>query len=299
MAFIETTLLWGFFEYQLEVRKLSRRSVIDMKCTYRALQEFCTAQGIQAEIWSLSFEEYVRWVNWLRDKGAKRKSINKMLSQVRTLIDYCWQIEKLNRNVLDGFHVRNEDPTPVFDQLSIEEAQRLMAAYGKNSKGERRNRAVMILLYGCGLRNQELCDLDVTSVDLDRQELQVSGKGPKQRVVPLSSAVYSELLAYLRDRSAKRGPLFKTEIKHARIRQRNVSDIVDGAVLRAKLGKRVTPKTFRHAFASHLLDQGVDISVISMLMGHRSPSETGVYIHAQTKNLESAIFQLPPTKEGK
>lgn len=293
MPFIETSLIKGFLEYQGDVRKLRPRTLIDMRCTFRSLQEFCENEVIAHEIWELSLKDFMHWVNFLRKRNQSTKSINKMLSHVRSLIEYAWQIERLDRNVLDGFFVKGEETTPIYDQLTVEEARKLVTAFGKVNAQERRCRMIMVLLYGCGLRTAELCDLDVAGVDVERQELQVIGKGSKRRVIPISDAVFSELLIYLRDRKGSRGPLFRTEAKAARLRSHDVSDVVNEAVKRSGIRKAITPRTLRHAFASHLLEQGIDIAVISMLMGHRSPSETGVYIHAQEKNLRAAVFKMP------
>lgn len=289
----------GFLEYQAEVRKLRPRTIVDIRCTLRSLQSYCASELKDQEIWRLPLNDYIRWVNRLQERGQSTKSINKMLSHVRSLIDYAWQMEKLDRNVLDGFYLKGREETPIYDQLSIEEARRLITAFGKANSKERWCRTIMVLLYGCGLRTQELCDLDVSSIDLDRQEIQVIGKGQRRRVIPVSDAVFAELVVYLRDRKGKRGSLFKTEIKGARLNSHVVSGIVRAAAERSGIKKEITPRTLRHAFASHLLDQGVDIAVIAMLMGHRSPSETGVYIHAQEKNLRAAVYEMPVKEDGK
>ncbi|NJM09473.1 MAG: tyrosine-type recombinase/integrase [Bdellovibrionaceae bacterium] len=291
-----TSVVLGHLEYQLQVKKLKPLTVNDIRCSLRKVDRFCKAKGLQKDLWQLSLQEYIQWINWLQEQKQTAKSINKMLSHVRSLIDYAWQIEKVDRNVLDGFYLKEPETTAIYDQLTIEEAQNLVKAFGKISRTERRLRAVMLMLYGCGLRTLELCRLSVNDIDLDRQEVRVHGKGDKERVIPLSDPVFSELLVYLRDRNSKRGPLFRTEIKKTALGNKDVGDIVQMAVARAGLKKTITPRTLRHAFASHLLDQGVDIGVISMLMGHRSPSETGIYIHAQEKSLKAAVFKM--TKES-
>lgn len=286
----------GHLEYQREVKKLTHLTLNDIKCSLRKVQRFCEHEKLERDLWQLSLQEYIRWINWLQEQKQSSKSINKMLSHVRSLIDYAWQIEKLDRNVLDGFYLKQKEESPIYDQLSIEEAQGLVRAFGKESKAERRLRTVILLLYGCGLRTRELCGLNITDIDIERKELHVFGKGEKQRVIPLSDPVFAELMVYLNDRNKKRGSLFRTEFKKTTLAPRDVLDIVQAAVIRSGLKKTITPKTLRHAFASHLLDQGVDISVIAMLMGHRTPRETGVYIHAQEKNLKAAIFKM--AKEG-
>jgi integrase/recombinase XerD len=292
MIEIFSSVVLGHLEYQLQVKKLTPLTIKDIRCTLKKVDSFCRETGLSKDLWHLSLQEYIRWINWLQEKKYTVRSINKMLSHVRSLIDYAWQIEKVDRNVLDGFYLKEPEATPIYDQLTIEEAQKLVKAFGKASRAERRLRTVMLVLYGCGLRTLEVCRLSMSDIDTDRQEIRVHGKGDKERVIPLSDPVFAELLVYLKDRNKKRGPLFVTEVKKTGLRHKDVGDIVQMAVLRTGLKKAITPRTLRHAFASHLLDQGVDISVISMLMGHRSPSETGVYIHAQEKNLKAAVYQM-------
>lgn len=152
---------------------------------------------------------------------------------------------------------------------------------------------MILLLYGCGLRTCELCGLDVGHVDQERGELKVlKAKGDRPRTVPIPDGVYTELLAYLLERGGKRGALFRTEAKRRRIGSHHVAAVVRDAARRAKLDGRVTARTLRHTFATHLMDRGVDLAVIASLMGHRSPSETGVYLHVLPQRRESAVREL-------
>ena len=102
--------------------------------------------------------------------------------------------------------------------------------------------------------------------------------------------IFTELLAYLNDRRASKGILFRTLIKKTGLSIKDVGDVVAEGAKRAGLVKQITPKTLRHTFASHLADQGVDIGVIAKLMGHRSPQETSIYLHAPKHVLNQTVF---------
>jgi integrase/recombinase XerD len=133
---------------------------------------------------------------------------------------------------------------------------------------------------------------DVTDVAKERQELTIrKAKGDTPRVIPIPNGVYSELLAYLLEHY-RRGPLFRTAHLARRIRSHEVCDIVSQAATRAGLDASVTARTLRHSFATHLMDRGVDLAVIASLMGHRSPQETGVYLHVLPGRAESAVKSL-------
>jgi site-specific recombinase XerD len=107
--------------------------------------------------------------------------------------------------------------------------------------------------------------------------------------VPVPEGVFVELLAYLHERGGRRGALFKTLVKRTRLANKDVVAIVLAAARRAGLAADVKPKTLRHSFATHLMDRGVDLGVIASLMGHRSPQETGVYLHVLPSRKEQAV----------
>ena len=115
---------------------------------------------------------------------------------------------------------------------------------------------MILLLYGCGLEQGELCRLDTQDIDLERQEVFIrEAKGDIQRRVPVPDGVWTELLAYLAHRGKKRGALFKTEIKRTRIRENDVLLLaVHAASKRAGFSDTLMPKTLRHSFATHLMD---------------------------------------------
>ena len=155
---------------------------------------------------------------------------------------------------------------------------------------------VILLLYGCGLRTKELCDLRLQDIDTTRREVLVrAGKGDRQRMVPLPEMVYTELLAYLLERGGKRGPLLRTEKFGKYLRAKNVCEVVCLAAERAGIKRDVTPKALRHSYATHLMDRNVDLAVISRLMGHRSPAETGVYLHVLKDRPQRAVNRLDLT----
>jgi integrase/recombinase XerD len=287
----------GYLEYCRNVKKLTHNTVKDIKCGINRLVIYCKKAGVSKECWELTLPEYIRWINYCREEGHSPKHINKNLSHVRGLIGYVWRLEKVDRNVLEGYYIQDSDQRKEVDVLTVEEARRIVNAFSVNSRDERRNRLIMLLLYGCGLRNGELCGLSVQDIDQERREIKVTGKG-KERVIPVMDGVYTEILAYLHDRRTSKGPMFKTLIKKTRLRINDVIKIVDEASKRAGLNKRPTPKSIRHTFASHLADRGVDIAVIAKLMGHRSPRETSVYLHASKDRLNETVFENMNNKKG-
>ena len=283
----------GFLDYQLQVRRLSVNSLRDMRCTLRRAVLMLEQIRPGLLLWQLSLEDYLQWVNRKREAGYSTQSINKELSHLRGLLDYTWRSGRCDRNVLDRLTLEDNANRQVPAFLTLEQARQLIEATAAGTKGERRDRLILLLLYGCGLRTSELCQLDLADVDLERQEVVVRhGKGDRARRIPVPEAVWTAVLAYLAERKGKRGALLRTAKKQVRLRVQDVCEVVSAAAQKAGLAQALTPKMLRHSFATHLMDRGVDLAVIASLMGHRSAHETGVYLHRLPGRAEAAVNLL-------
>ena len=288
-AEIMDPLIEGYLSYLAKVGRKTPRTIIDVRCTLRR-----AIAGLASDVplWQLKLEDYLHWLEAERQKGSTETTLAKYLSHVRGLLEYAWRSGRSQRNVLDGFSLKHTIRRGPPKSLSLEEAERLIEATAVPGATARRDRMVILLLYGCGLRTDELCSLDVAHVNRERHELLVfKAKGDRPRAIPIPETVYTELLAYLLDHG-KRGALFRTTIRKSRLRVNDVCEIVRAAVRRASLPDYVTPRTLRHSFATHLMDRGVDLAVIASLMGHRSPQETGVYLHVLPGRTEAAVGKL-------
>jgi integrase/recombinase XerD len=282
----------GYLAYLAEVRRQSPRTVIDVRCTLRRISAAMAQRHPGTPLWCLRLEAYLHWLEEERRGGCSGPSLCKYISHLRGLLDYAWRSGRAERNVLDGFQLQDDGHRRVPAVLTVAEAQRLVQACPRGTALERQERVLVLVLYGCGLRTNEVCQLNVQDVDRERGELQVwHGKGDRQRVVPIPEGVFTEVLAYLLERGGRRGPLFRTAAQRQRLSATVVCDVVSRAAQRAGLGE-VTPKVLRHSYATHLMDRGVDLAVIASLMGHRSPAETGVYLHVLGDQPRCAVAQL-------
>lgn len=287
------TLIEGYLGYKRDVSRLTPRSIIDMRCSLTRVVRRMAEIRPDVPPWRLKLEDFLRYVELEREAQASTSAIAKYITHARGLLEYAWRSGRAERNVLDGFDLQDKGRLKAPRSLSLEEAERLVNACPRASAHQRRDRLIVLLLYGCGLRTHELCALNVDHVSTERRALDLwTAKGDKPRTVPMPDGVYVELLAYLHERGGKRGALFKTDIKRRRVSNRDVADIVREAVLRANLSPDIKPKTLRHSFATHLMDRGVDLGVIASLMGHRSPKETGVYLHVLPGRKEAAVRHL-------
>jgi site-specific recombinase XerD len=288
----------GYLSYLRDVQRKRPRTIIDVRCTLKQLSAFMAKTRPGTPVWKLGLDDFLAWLNAGRETGRSESVLAKDLSHVRGLLDHTWRSGRCDRNVLDGFSMQHSMPKTPPRSLTLEEAQRLVHACRRGSADERRARLVVLLLYGCGLRTSELVGLDVEDVIVERQEIFVKhGKGGFQRTIPVPASVFTELLAYMTERGGKRGPLLRTLARRRRLGPKDVGDIVKSAAIAAGLDGRVTARTLRHTFGTHLMDRGVDLAVISSLMGHRSPTETGVYLHVLPGRSEAAVRTLEDNEE--
>jgi site-specific recombinase XerD len=283
-------LIEGYLRYLDKVGRKTPRTIIDVRCTLRR-----AIAGLRpgVPLWHAKLEDYLHWLEAERQKGCTESTLAKYLSHVRGLLEYAWRSCHTDRNVLDGFSLQHTIRRTAPKSLTLEEAERLIEATAGTGATARRDRLVVLLLYGCGLRTSELCSLDVADVNRERHELIVlTTKGDRPRAIPIPDPVYTELLAYLIDHG-KRGALFRTVVRRSRLSLKDVCEIVRNIARQAGLPDYVTPRTLRHSFATHLMDRGVDLAIIASLMGHRSPQETGVYLHVLPGRPQAAVSKLP------
>lgn len=290
-------LIEGYLAYLRDVSRKAPKTVRDVRCSLKRISTRMQRIRPEEPLWKLPLRDFMTWLEGEREDGASPQSLAKYLSHVRGLLDYAWRSGRAQRNVLDGFTIQDARHPTKPRCLTMEEARRLVESCARRSREHRRNRVMILLLYGCGLRTDELCQLRIQDIDRERQELfVVRGKGDRQRHIPIPDGVFTELLAYLVERGGRRGHLFRTMHKRRPIGHKGVCQVVRQAGEQAGLGDDLTPKVLRHSYATHLMDRGVDLAVIASLMGHRSPQETGVYLHVLGDKSEEAVHRLESSR---
>ncbi len=284
----------GYLDYMLTVEKKSSGTIRDIRCTLSRADRLLPEISRENQLWKCSYEDFLRYIEKERALDKSVKSISKQLSHIRGMLNYAWRSGRCDRNILDGFSLQDDKDSNVPPNvLSLEDARALIISCRRSTSKERRDRMMIILLYGCGLRTIELRDLNIKDVDMERQELFVRhGKGDKERRIPVPDAVWTELLAYLSGRKWKQGALFRTEKKKKRVSSNEIRTVIRIQSINAGITMKVTPIVLRHSYASHLMDKGVKLEYISSLMGHRSVRETGVYLHALKGKKEQAIKDM-------
>ncbi|MCF4102802.1 site-specific tyrosine recombinase XerD [Gillisia sp. M10.2A] len=189
------------------------------------------------------------------------------------------------------------------DTLSLTEIDELIDNVDQSKEQGERNKAILETLYGCGLRVSELLDLRISDLYFDEGFIKVTGKGSKDRFVPVGDITQQIISDYINN-SRLQGPIKKeaTDIvflnrRGNKLTRAMIFTIVKDLAKRANLQKNISPHTFRHSFATHLLENGADLRAIQQMLGHESITTTEIYMHVDKSHLKQVISQFHPRKD--
>jgi integrase/recombinase XerC len=302
-----------YFAWLEAVRNLSPRTLSSYRRDLEKYGTYLAERGLAEE--TVGAADARGFVGWLGRQGLSPRSVNRIVSGVRGYYRFRERRGQVGANPfaeVRGLRAPKRLPSFLFE----DEMARLVelpetaagTAANRGTPSRRaddpfwrlRDHAVLEVLYSTGCRVSELVALDLADLDLATGTARVTGKGNKQRNVFLGGSALAALRAYLgqRARRAAGDPdslsaLFLNQ-RGRRITDRGVRFILSGWLARAGLGKRVTPHTFRHSFATHLLDRGADIRAVQELLGHASLSTTQVYTHVGLDRLKKVYRRAHP-----
>jgi integrase/recombinase XerC len=296
-----------YLSYLAAVRKLSPHTLESYGKDLSKYEAFLKEGDVPPE--KASVADARGFVAWLTHEGLSPRSVNRMVSGVRGWYRFMERRGETGANPFAEIRsLRTEKRLPMF--LFEDEMARLVEMPSREPcpDGEEfwklRDRAVLETLYSTGCRISELVSLNCADVDLKNNTARVMGKGSKERNVFLGAAASEALRAYMSLRPLHAHPAAgpRTDDGRAvflnqrggRITDRGVRFILGEYLSRANLGKRVTPHTFRHSFATHLLDRGADIRAVQELLGHASLSTTQVYTHVGMEKLKKVYRRAHP-----
>lgn len=269
-------------------RGLSSHTVAAYRQDLGALAQFLEERGDDPDIWpELDEETLLVFVVWLRRRGDGKRTLARRLSCLRGFFFWCAEEGLMSHNpaeLLDGPKL----PSLLPDVLTQEEAAALLAAPASDTRLGRRDRAMLELLYAAGLRVSELVTVRPLDVDAQRGVIRVFGKGRKERLVPLHDRAVSVLQAYIAECRPLFAPvedkLFLNRSGRGLTRQ-GVWKTIRRYGLMAGVGRKLSPHTLRHSFATHLLEGGADLRTVQLLLGHSDLAATELYTHVRADRL--------------
>ena len=289
-------ILTRYKQYLRLEKSLSPKTVEAYLTDLNKLKQFLQDEHIDMR--DATYEDLQTFSASLHDLGICPRSQARILSGIRSFYRYL---------VLDD-HIEG-DPSELLESpqtgfhlpevLTIEEIDNLINAIDLSTREGQRNRAILETLYSCGLRVSELCNLKLSELYLDQGFIKVEGKGNKQRLVPISPRAIHELQLYFLDRNmAYIKPGYEDFIFISK-RGKNISRImvfhfIKELAERIQLQKNISPHTFRHSFATHLLEGGANLRAIQSMLGHESIGTTEISTHIDRNRLRSEIIEHHP-----
>ena len=286
----------AYMRYLKLERNLSPNTIEAYRNDLRWLLAYVNFHGLKVE--AVKLEDLDNFSASLHDQRITPRSQARILSGVRSFFKFL---------LLDGFidadptellvspHVRNALP----DVLSTAEVDRLEASIDLSKWEGQRNRAIIEVLFSCGLRVSELVNLKLSNLYMEEKFVRVTGKGDKERLVPISSRALDELNAWFADRNAMRIKPGEEDYvflnrRGAHLTRTMILIMIKRQAVAAGITKTISPHTLRHSFATALLEGGADLIAIQAMMGHEDIATTEIYTHIDTSSLREEITKHHP-----
>lgn len=279
-------------------RGLSENSIQNYTLDVLALQHFLKNEKIEESPENCSLETVQKFI-YETAKILSPHTQARRLSGLRSFFDYL---------IFESYRTNN--PTDLIeapklgrklpDVLSLDEIERMLNQIDLGHPQGQRNRAIVETLYGSGIRVSELTNLSLSNLFFEEDMLRVSGKGNKQRLVPMGSITKKYLEIYIKASrihlkiDQKDQDVVFLNRRGNRLTRQMIFTLIKQLAVKANIQKQVGPHTFRHSFATHLLENGADLRTIQILMGHESITTTEVYTHLDTQHLRSVVERFHP-----
>lgn len=291
----------GFIKGYLKYLKLEKNVAANTIEAYNSdlskWMSYASDAGI--DITEARLEDFHHFAAIISDLGISATSLARILCGVRSFYRYL---------AIEG--IVQSDPTELLESptlprhlpsvLTVEEIDSMIGSVDCSKPEGQRNRAILEMLYSCGLRVSELCHLKMSCLFLDEGFIRVYGKGGKERLVPISPRAVHELQLWFYDRNLlniKRGEedyVFLSCRRGTHLSRVMIFHIIKDRAEAIGLEKEVSPHTFRHSFATHLLEGGANLRAIQAMLGHSSISTTEVYLHLDRSHLREEILEHHP-----
>ena len=255
-------------------------------------------EGENIEIPDVTPDDLQRFAAGLHDIGIHPRSQARILSGIKSFFHFLVIADYQEADpseLLEGPKIGFRLP----EVLTVEEIDRIISTVDMEKKEGQRNRAILETLYSCGLRVSELCNLKISDLYFEEGFIKVEGKGGKQRLVPISPRAIKEIKYWFADRN--RGKIKKGYEDYVFLARwgNNISRIrvfhmIKELAEKAGITKNISPHTFRHSFATHLLEGGANLRAIQCMLGHESIATTEIYTHIDRNRLRSEIIEHHP-----
>ena len=278
----------SFSEYLLYQKGLSQNTVDSYKSDLTKLSNYLQNQDLSKTTIDNFFID-------MSEFNYSTSTKKRMHSSIKNFLKYINENEDYESIDISDIKLKSSKKLP--EVLSITDIENMINFYNHETYLDSRNRTVIDVLYSTGCRVSELCDINISDIDLDEKYLKLKGKGSKQRIVPIGSMLHKNLLQYLNVRETflqNRGePLFLSKSKN-KLDRTAVFRIIKKTAKNISLQTDVHPHTLRHSAATHMLEGGCDLRTVQEFLGHSSVSTTQIYTKVTKEFLEEAFTESHP-----
>jgi len=291
--------LKGFTAYLKLERSLSAHSISAYLTDVDKLFQYYLAIDQTLNPAKVTLKDLRAFITWLNEIGMQANTQARVISGIKAFFAYLMQEEIISTDptsLLEAPKLSRKLP----DTLNINEINQLIDAIDASKPEGMRNKAIIELLYGCGLRVTELVELRISNIFAETEFIKVVGKGNKERLVPIGAVALKYLEIYLNQirvhLDIKKGNedfifLNRLGTKLSRI---SIFNLIKTLALQIGLHKNISPHTLRHSFATHLIEGGADLRAVQEMLGHASITTTEIYTHLDRDYLKSIITQFHP-----
>ncbi len=280
------------FFYFLEVeREYSKNTISAYKNDLRSFKEFLNGK----DPLKVTKRDIFEFLMKLSKGRLKPTTLRRKISSVRSFYAFLLKEGKIENDPTVDISLPKKDKR-LPEVLSLEEIEKILNAIPENSFRGKRDRAIVELLYSCGLRVSELTGLRVKDIDMKNGFLKCFGKGSKERIVPFGERAKDVLKKYLEEREKKgiTSEYLFVSRKGERILRQFINAILNKYAKKARIRKKVHPHMLRHSFATHLLERGADLRSVQELLGHVDISTTQIYTHLTKERLREVYLSSHP-----
>jgi len=289
----------GFQAYLKLEKSLSENSVEAYINDVSKLETFFSMKYPTLKIAEIEYTQLQEFIKWIYELGLEASSQSRIISGIKSFFNYLL-LEDIIKSNPSEFLETPKLPRKLPEVLSIEEINMLLDAINMSTPEGERNKAMLETLYGCGLRVSELVSLKISELLFNEGFIRVIGKGNKQRLVPIGSVAIKQVEQYIKKvrYTTKPKPGFEDFVflnrRGKQLTRVMVFTIIKQLAQKAGINKTISPHTFRHSFATHLINGGADLRAIQEMLGHESITTTEIYTHLDNEFLREAIISFHP-----
>ncbi len=293
------SLITAYENYLLLEEGLSSNSLKAYIADVHKLEQYAETEKSGAGATEMQTEDIERFIHWLNDIGLGERSQARILSGVKSFYRYLLMENVVNQDpteLIEGPRLKRKLP----EVLSVEEIQQMLEEIDRSKANGMRNYALLETLYACGLRVSELIGLQISHIYRDIGFIKVLGKNNKERIIPIGNRALKHIDLYL-DHVRSKAKIHRDHIDTLFLNRQGkalsrvmVFMIIKDLASKAGIQKSVSPHSFRHSFATHMVERGADLRAVQEMLGHESITTTEIYTHLDRNYLREVLMTHHP-----